>query len=129
MDHADMNHRLAGFGVAFVIFAVTTAVAQPSEGAFDNPALRQHLEAANSLHALHLFDRKTERVAHDGGQPFAAVGRVVAVGKAIGVGIDDLIAAADAVVAVSDFLAGWIFHAAGPAEGIVSLFVRDVLTQ
>ena len=48
VDHADVDHGLAGFGVAFVIFAVTAAAAKPREGAFDDPTFRHQHEAAAS---------------------------------------------------------------------------------
>src|SRR5215472_3236019 len=45
MNHAEMDHRFAGTGKAFVIFAVAAITAKPSEGSFDDPAFGQQHEA------------------------------------------------------------------------------------
>jgi hypothetical protein len=53
--HGDVYHGFAGFGVSFVIFGVSAVLADPCEGAFGDPAFRQHDEAFH-------FDRSQYRL-------------------------------------------------------------------
>ena len=43
--HGDTNHIFGGLGADFKIFGQASKSAQPSQGAFDNPAFGNHLES------------------------------------------------------------------------------------
>ena len=47
VDHGDADHRLAAGGQRFVILAQAAVLAQPREGALDNPSFGQHYETAD----------------------------------------------------------------------------------
>jgi len=50
-----MDHRLATVGQRFIILAESTVLAEPAEGALDDPTLGKHDELAH-LRALHNLD-------------------------------------------------------------------------
>lgn len=54
--HRQLDHRDAAFGLRLVILTQPAVSAQPAEGAFDNPAFGQHLEALHIVAALHNLD-------------------------------------------------------------------------
>ena len=58
--HSPQQPRSAEVSVALVVFAETAVVVHPAKGAFDNPALGQHLEALHSIAAFDDFNGKAE---------------------------------------------------------------------
>mgnify|MGYP006969357087 CR=1 FL=1 len=72
MQHADVDHGLACFGIAFVVFAVSPATADPGEGSFHNPTFPQHVKAFHVFRTPNQFDHKTERLLDEGRQSFTS---------------------------------------------------------
>jgi hypothetical protein len=55
--HGRINHRLTGFGQELIILAQSTILPQPGKGAFNNPAIRKHMEPFTFPPAPHNFQR------------------------------------------------------------------------
>lgn len=75
-DHSDLNHGLAVLDDFLVVFAESPTVAQPSERAFDQPPLGQHLKADLAFQLAHDFQNPTAPLL----QPFDELSGVAAVG-------------------------------------------------
>lgn len=75
VDHRDEDHGFAAVGEGFVTLRQPPVSALPREGPFDNPALRQHREAAG-LGPLLDFDGPSEPAGGPADEPagIAAVG-------------------------------------------------------
>ena len=52
MGHSSVDHRFAGFGQLFIVFAQPTIATQPSERAFDDPTAREHLKSLDIITPL-----------------------------------------------------------------------------
>ena len=76
VDHGDVDHRLAGGGVAFVVFAVAAIATQPGEGPLDDPAFGQHDESLDLGWPKHGLDQPSVTTGHSGRKLVAAVGDV-----------------------------------------------------
>ena len=51
MDHGDLEHRLTGLCVVFIIFAQAPVAIEPAQRPFDNPALRNDDKSLDSIGA------------------------------------------------------------------------------
>ena len=76
VDHSDLDHTFTAFRQCLVIFRQTTVLAEPREGALDDPSLRQHDESVQ-LRALDDLYRAKEPAAG----PVHELSRIAAVGK------------------------------------------------
>ena len=67
VGHGDQDHALAAFDKGFVVLGQSAILSQPREGAFHNPAFRQHHEAPTgmSLHNFHHAEVPTPRPMHE----------------------------------------------------------------
>ena len=45
VDHSDLDHAFTALGQRLVVFGQSAVLAEPREGAFDDPSLRQHDES------------------------------------------------------------------------------------
>ncbi len=61
-NHRQIDHGFAGLGLSFVIPVESTVTAQPTKGALDDPAPRQHFEGVQ-FRALHDLDRAAPQLA------------------------------------------------------------------
>jgi len=55
MDHGDLDQRLTGLGVVFVILAQAPVAIEPAQRPFDNPTLRDDHKAFDASRALRNF--------------------------------------------------------------------------
>lgn len=76
MSHADVDHGFAGVRVAFVVFAVAPAAAEPRKGALHDPTFGQHLKSSAPARPRHEFDWEAQSAFDVLRQTFAAICRV-----------------------------------------------------
>lgn len=57
-NHGQIDHGLAGFGLPFVVAVEPPITSEPTEGSFDYPSSRQHLEPVEFV-SLHDFESAT----------------------------------------------------------------------
>lgn len=76
MRHGKEDHRLAVRDAAFVIFAGSTVPPDPSEGALNDPAFGNDMEAREVVGALHYLQSQMNVPL----RPYDKLARVAAVG-------------------------------------------------
>ena len=76
VGHGDEDHGLAAFGQGFVVLGQSAVLAQPGEGAFHNPALRQDDKAAGRMSLDDFYDAEEPAPS-----PMHELPRIPAVGE------------------------------------------------
>jgi len=75
-DHGETDEGDSGSRVAFEVFGETATATDPGEGALDDPALGQHLEAVGDIASFHDLQFPASRACDDEGHLLATVAAV-----------------------------------------------------
>jgi hypothetical protein len=75
-DHGDLDEGEVGSDAVFDVFGEASAAVEPSEGAFDEPALRQHDEALGGVRSLDDLQRRAGGLVDGAGRVGALIAAI-----------------------------------------------------